>query len=416
MSTEKKTGETEQAQLLALADTVLIKNYRQQPIVLQRGSGVELWDVAGHRYLDMTSGIAVCCLGHAHPALERAICAQAGKLVHTSSLYFIEEQVRLAARLAEISFADRFFFCNSGAEANEAALKLARRYQHVVAGQPQRNLIVSTHGSFHGRSFATVSITGQPKYREGFGPLVEPVEFVPYGDLGAAAAVLERRTACAMIVEPIQAEGGIIVPPAGYLAGLRELCDRTGTLLIFDEVQTGVGRTGRWFGHQHEQVTPDVMTLAKGLGGGVPIGALGATERAAQGLAVLEGGAVPHASTFGGNPFACAAARAVLTTIENEGLLAHCEEVGQYLGGRLEELAARHGGTCQGSRGRGLLRGLVLRGQAAPVIAECRKQGLLLSIAGASVVRFAPALIVQRAHIDEAITILDRALTQQAAA
>ncbi|RMH43570.1 MAG: aspartate aminotransferase family protein [Deltaproteobacteria bacterium] len=390
-----------------------MQNYRQPPIVMARGQGVELFDVAGRRYLDMTAGIAVCALGHAHPALAEAIAQQARTLVHTSNLYFIEQQILLAEDLARISFADRVFFCNSGAEANEAALKLARRYHRVVRGEP-RDVVVSTDGSFHGRSFATVSITGQGKYREGFGPLVGPVRFVPFDDLDAAERALAPRDACAMIVEPIQAEGGIHVPSSGYLAGLRELCDRTGTLLVFDEVQTGIGRTGRWFGYEHDGVAPDVMTLAKALGGGVPIGACAATEAAAQGLAFREGGPVPHASTFGGNPLACAAARAVLRTIEDDGLLAHAAAAGDVLGAGLAELVAAYPGLCVDARGRGLLRGIALARGAADVVARCRDRGLLVSVAGGTVVRFAPALIVDRAHIDEALAILRAVLDEVA--
>jgi acetylornithine/N-succinyldiaminopimelate aminotransferase len=403
-------NETRQKELITIADRVLLKNYRQQPVVLSHGRGSELWDVSGRRYLDMTAGIAVCGLGHAHPALVRAVAEQAEKLVHVSNLYFIEQQIVAAQALTDRCFGERVFFCNSGAEANEAALKLARRYQHVVAGQPQRNLVVSTVGSFHGRSFATVSITGQDKYREGFGPMFEPVAFVPYGDLDAAGRVLERREACAMIIEPIQAEGGIVEPPPGYLAGLRKLCDDTGTLLIFDEVQTGVGRTGTWFAHQQEGVTPDVMSLAKGLAGGVPIGALIASERAAQGLTFVAGGAVPHASTFGGNPLACAAALAVIRTIEEQGLLENCTRMGVYLGEQLTALSGRHPGLARGARGRGLLRGLVLESAAVPVVTRCRELGLLVSVAGNNVVRFAPALNVERAALDEALGILDQAL------
>jgi acetylornithine/N-succinyldiaminopimelate aminotransferase len=405
-------NEKRQNELLEIADRVLLKNYRQQPVVMSHGRGVELWDVAGRRYLDMTAGIAVCSLGHAHPAFVRAVVEQAEKLVHTSNLYFIEQQILAAQVISERSFGGRVFFCNSGAEANEAALKLARRYQHVVAGQPHRNLVVSTHGSFHGRSLATVSITGQEKYREGFGPMFEPVAFVPFGDLDAAARVLEARDACAFIIEPVQAEGGIIEPLPGYLAGLRKLCDDTGTLLLFDEVQTGVGRTGSWFAYQHEGVIPDAMSLAKGLAGGVPIGALVATERAAQGLAAVQGGPAPHASTFGGNPLACATSLAVFRTIDEHGLLENCTRVGAYLGEQLAGLAERHRGLARGARGRGLLRGLVVEGPAAPVVSRCRELGLLVSLAGSNVVRFAPALIVERAHVDEALGTLDRVLTE----
>lgn len=401
-----------QAELLALADSVFIKNYRQQPIVLERGAGCEVWDKAGQRYLDMTAGIAVCGLGHAHPAFTERVAKQLATLVHVSNLYWNEPQILAAKAIVDRSFADRVFFCNSGAEANEGALKLARRYQAVVANAPARTTIVSTHGSFHGRSFATVSITGQAKYREGFGPMFGPVEFLPYGDLEAARRALEPKTACAIILEPIQAEGGIVVAPPGYLAGLRALCDATGTLLIFDEVQTGVGRTGTWFGHQHDDVAPDVMTLAKGLGGGVPIGAVAASEKAAAGLASAPGGAVSHASTFGGNPLACAAASAVFELIDKEGLLGRVTELGAYLGDQLARLVAEFPGHAVEVRGRGLLRGLAVAGAPGQVTARCREKGVLLSVAGDKVVRFAPPYIVERAHLDEAVATLRAVLAE----
>jgi len=402
-----------QDQLIAQAHEVMLRNYRQQPIVLDRGQGVELFDVGGTRYLDMTAGISVCALGHGHPALSKVIAEQAARVIHVSNLFYNEPNILAAAAIVERSFADRVYFCNSGGEANEAALKLARRFMHVVRGEPQRNLIVATHGSFHGRTFATMSITGQEKYRANFGPLLEPVTLIPFADLEAAEKVLSGRTACAIVVEPIQAEGGIIVPPAGYLAGLRELCDRTGTLLIFDEVQTGIGRTGKWFGHQWDDVTPDVMTLAKALGGGVPIGAMACTEAAAQALTFREGDAVPHASTFGGNPLACAAAVCVLETIDSEKLLGNAVETGDYLGRRLEILAAKHDAVCTDARGRGLLRGLALTVPAPPVVVACRERGVLLSVAGANVIRFAPPLIVRQPHIDEAVAVLDDVLSKR---
>jgi predicted acetylornithine/succinylornithine family transaminase len=401
-----------QAELLALADQVFVKNYRQQPIVLERGRGCEVWDQAGTRYLDMTAGIAVCGLGHAHPAFTARMTEQLGKLTQVSNLYYNDQQILAAKAITEHCFAKRVFFCNSGAEANESALKLARRYQAVVAGAPHRTTVVSTHGSFHGRSIATVSITGQPKYREGFGPLFGPVEFIPFGDLEAATKALEARSACAIIVEPIQAEGGIVVAPPGYLAGLRRLCDDTGTILIFDEVQTGVGRTGRWFGYQYDEVAPDVMTLAKGLGGGIPIGALVCSERAAAGLAAQPGGAVPHASTFGGNALACAAANAVLDIIENEGLIERVAQAGQYLGTQLTSLVGEFPGHATLARGRGLLRGVAVAGAPGQVTARCREKGLLVSVAGDKVVRFAPPYIVERKHIDEAIGILRGVLAE----
>jgi acetylornithine/N-succinyldiaminopimelate aminotransferase len=402
-----------QEQLIAEAQRVMLRNYRQQPIVLVRGEGVELFDVEGTRYLDMTAGISVCALGHAHPALTRAIAEQAARVIHVSNLFYNRENILAAAAIVERSFADRVYFCNSGGEANEAALKLARRFMHVVRGEPERNLIVATHGSFHGRTFATMSITGQEKYRANFGPLLEPVSLIPFGDLAAADKALGAKSACAIVVEPIQAEGGIIVPPDGYLAGLREICDRTGTLLIFDEVQTGIGRTGKWFGHQWDGVTPDVMTLAKALGGGVPIGAMACTEAAAQALTFREGDAVPHASTFGGNALACAAAVATLETIEREKLLDNAVETGDHLGRRLTALAEKHTAVCTDARGRGLLRGLALRVPAPPVVVACRERGVLLSVAGANVIRFAPPLIVRPQHVDEAVAVLDDVLAKR---
>ena len=401
-----------QAELIAIAEHVFIRNYRQQPIVLERGRGCEVWDHAGTRYLDMTAGIAVCGLGHAHPAFTARMTEQLGKLTQTSNLYYNDQQILAAKAITDHSFADRVFFCNSGAEANEAALKLARRYQSVVAGAPQRTTVVSTHGSFHGRSIGTVSITGQEKYREGFGPLFGPIEFIDYGDLEAATRALEGRTACAIIVEPIQAEGGIVVAPPGYLAGLRRLCDDTGTILIFDEVQTGVGRTGRWFGYEHDGVHPDVMSLAKGLGGGIPIGALACSEKAAQGLAAKAGGAVPHASTFGGNALACAAANAVFELIETEALLDRVTQAGQYLATRLADLVGEFPGHVTEVRGRGLLRGIAVSGAPGQITARCREKGMLVSIAGDKVVRFAPPYIIERKHIDEAVAILRGVLAE----
>ncbi|MSP15314.1 MAG: acetylornithine/succinylornithine family transaminase [Myxococcales bacterium] len=402
------------AELLATARRRLVQNYKQQPIVLSRGEGSEVWDVAGRRYLDMTAGIAVSALGHAHPRLTAAITAQAGRLLHVSNLYFNEQQALLADALIERAFPGRVFFCNSGAEANEAAIKLARRYQAVVAGAPERVTILATDGSFHGRSVATVSLTGQEKYRKNFGPLFGPVGFLPYGDLAAARTALTEARACALLVEPIQAEGGIIVPPVGYLAGLREACSETGTLLLFDEVQTGVGRTGRWFGHQHDGVVPDVMTLAKGLAGGVPIGAMVASEEAARGLEPLPGEPAPHASTFGGNPLACAAALAVLDAIDTEGLLARCAAAGARLDAGLAALVVRHPTLARGTRGRGLLRGLVVAADLSGIVAACREAGLLVSAAGPDVVRFVPPLVVRDDQVDEAVAILGDVLAARA--
>jgi acetylornithine/N-succinyldiaminopimelate aminotransferase len=392
--------------LMAIAKRHLVQNYKQQPMVLARGEGCEVWDVEGKRYLDMTSGIAVSCLGHAHPKLTSAIALQAGRLIHASNLYFAETNLILAEALAERSFGGRVFFCNSGGEANEAAIKLARRYQQVVAQRPDKVAIISTEGSFHGRTIATVSLTGQEKYRKNFGPMFGPVRFVPFGDLEALKAALADGQAAAFLCEPVQAEGGVVTAPPGYFAAAKEACVQTGTMLILDEVQTGIGRTGSWFGYQQENVVPDVMTLAKGLAGGVPIGAMVATDEAARGFVPLPGEPPPHASTFGGNPLACAAALAVLDVIEEEALLDNTRQAGDYLGRGLGKLVVEHGHIATGTRGRGLLRGLVVKQDAVGIVGKCREKGLLLSVAGGNVLRFVPPLIVKRHDLDEAISIL----------
>jgi len=390
--------------LVAAAGRLLTGNYRQQPVVMRRGQGCQLWDVDERRYLDMTAGIAVCVLGHGDAGLADAISQQARRLMHASNLYYLEMQVRLAEALARRAFKGRMFFCNSGTEANEAALKIARRTQVVKRQRPARVEILAFEGSFHGRTMGSLSVTGQPKYREGFGPLVTPVKFLPFGDLDAARAAIGDRTCC-VIVEPIQAEGGLIVPPPGYLQELRRLTAERGALLIFDEVQTGVGRTGTFYAFEQERVVPDVVTLAKGLAGGMPMGAMLACEEVA---AAFEPGT--HASTFGGNPLACAAALYVQEALDARGLLDNAREVGAHLGAGLRTLAERRRPRTKGARGRGLLQGLVLEGDAAPVVAKARERGLLVSVAGGSVIRFAPALIAGKAEIDEALDVLDRVL------
>jgi acetylornithine/N-succinyldiaminopimelate aminotransferase len=393
-----------QEDLVRAGQRLLLNNYRQAPVVMSRGEGCVLWDVDGRRYLDMTAGIAVCVLGHAHAGLAEAISAQARQLVHASNLYYLENQVRLAEALARRAFKGKVFFCNSGAEANEAALKIARRYQIVVQQRPQRTELIAFENSFHGRTMGALSVTGQVKYRAGFGPLVEPVRFLPFGDLAAARAAITDKT-CAVIVEPIQAEGGIILPPPGYLQELRRHCTDTGTVLIFDEVQTGSGRTGTFYAFENEGVVPDVVTLAKGLAGGVPIGAMLANEEIARGF---EPGS--HASTFGGNPLATAASLYVQQAIDAQGLLERCRDVGAHLGSALLRLAERRRPRARGARGRGLLQGLIVDGDAAPIVARAREQGLLVSLAGGNVIRLAPALIAGKAEVDQAIEILDGAL------
>ncbi|HVZ88537.1 MAG TPA: acetylornithine transaminase [Polyangia bacterium] len=397
---------SQQDELVERGRRLLLNNYRQAPVVMTRGEGCALFDVDGRRYLDMTAGIAVAMLGHGHPGLADAVAAQARRLIHVSNLYYIEAQLELADALFRRAFKGRAFFCNSGTEANEAALKLARRYQIVAKQQPERLELIAFEQSFHGRTFGALSVTGQTKYREGFGPLVGPVRFLPYGDVAAARAAITDKT-CAVILEPIQAEGGIIVPPPGFLQELRRLCSDTGTVLIFDEVQTGNGRTGTFYAFEAEGVVPDIVTLAKGLAGGIPIGAMLANEEVARGF---EPGT--HASTFGGNPFATAAALYVQRAIDELGLLQHCRDIGSYLGSALLRLAERRRPKTRGARGRGLLQGLVVEGNPADLVARARAHGLLLSVAGSNVVRLVPPLVVTRAEIDEAIEILDAVLEE----
>ena len=395
------------ADLVEQGRRLLMNNYRQSPVVMARGEGCVLYDVDGRRYLDMTAGVAVCVLGHGHPGLADAIADQARRLLHVSNLYYIEAQLAFAEALGRRAFKGRAFFCNSGTEANEAALKLARRYQIVAKQAPERVELVTFDNSFHGRTFGALSVTGQPKYRDGFGPLVGPVRFLPFGDVAAARAAIGERT-CAVIVEPIQAEGGINLPPPGFLGELRRLCTDAGAVLIFDEIQTGTGRTGTFYAFEGEGVVPDVVTRAKGLAGGVPIGAVLANEEVARGF---EPGT--HASTFGGNPFATAAALYVQRAIDELDLLARCRDVGAHLGSALARLAERRRPKTRGARGRGLLQGLIIDGDAADVVARARARGLLVSLAGGNVVRLVPPLIVGKAEIDEAVAILDAVLGEE---
>jgi len=395
-----------QAELAERAYAVTTTNYRPAPIVFERGEGMWLYDAEGKRYLDFAAGIAVSALGHNHPALTTAIAEQARKLLHVSNLWINRPAVELMERLTAISFADRVYFANSGAEANEAALKIARRYHQAVRGDTRRHRFVCTTGSFHGRTWAAISATGQPKYHEGFGPLVPGFDHVPYGDVAAVEAAITDETA-AVFVEPIQGEGGILVPADGYLEALRALCDRVGILLILDEVQTGVGRTGRWFAYQHSTVTPDIMTLAKGLGGGVPIGAMLCTEEVGRGF-------VPgvHASTYGGNPLVCAASLAVFRTLDEDRLLANAESTGELLGAGLDDLAGTVDGAVEG-RGLGLMRALAVDPEAVDrraVKAACEARGLLITLAGPDALRLTPPLIAGPAHVEQALEILREAL------
>ncbi len=391
-------------EIIELAETCLMPTYARFPVVLVRGQGMRVWDADGRQYLDFLAGIAVCNLGHCHPHVVEAIREQAGRLLHVSNLYYIEPQVRLARLLTGCTFADRVFFCNSGAEANEAAIKLARKF-HKDRGDPGRHEIVSATLSFHGRTLATLTATGQEKVRVGFDPLPQGFTYVPYDDPEALEEAVGPRTA-AVLLEPVQGEGGVRVPSPGYLKRVREICDVRGALLILDEVQTGVGRTGTFLACEHEGVRPDLVTLAKGLGGGVAIGALLATEAVARSF-----GPGSHASTFGGNPLATAAAAATVRTVLEEGILDHCRRMGAYLLERLRALTADNP-TVAEVRGRGLLVGIELAGhrKAAEVVAELMDRGFLTGTAGERVVRLAPPLIVEPEEIDALISALEEVL------
>lgn len=392
--------------LLALAGRHLLKTYKQPPLVMTRGEGCRLYDTDGRSYLDLYAGIAVCVLGHAHPALVRALTEQAARLGHIANLYYNDKQIELAAQLCARTGMDRVFFTNSGTEANEGALKLARRW-FFTQNDPERTGIVATWSSFHGRTMGSVAMTGAPKYWEGFGHRLPGVSQVKYGDLDAMRRRVNDRTA-AIIIEPVQGEGGVLPAPPGYLQGLRALCDETGVLLIVDEIQTGIGRSGKYLAVQHEGVVPDVLTLAKGLAGGVPIGAFLVREKYAEALAPGT-----HGSTFGGNPLACAAALAVFETLDREGLIEGAAAKGAYFLSGLEGLAAKHPALVKGARGRGLLCGLVLADhvEARLVLGAMRDRGVLIAQAGDRVLRFAPALVISEAELDEGLAALDAVLT-----
>jgi acetylornithine/N-succinyldiaminopimelate aminotransferase len=382
----------------------LVGSYAPQPVAVARGEGSLVWDVDGRRYVDLSGGIAVTALGHCHPRVVAALEAQARRLWHVSNHFFQEPQLELAERLVRASFAERVFLSNSGGEANEAAFKLARRY-HRARGDDRFELVAFERG-FHGRTLFTVSATGTPAYWQGFEPLVPGIRHAPFGDLDAVKALLSERTA-AIVVEPVQGEAGVRPAPPGFLAGLRRLADENGCLLLFDEIQTGMGRTGTLFAYQREGVVPDVMTLAKALGNGIPIGAMLTTAEIAAAL-------VPgtHGSTFGGNPLAAACGAAVLDELLEGGVLEQGRETGEYLGGRLDALAARLGPErVLEARGAGMLRGIELPGPAAPVIARCRDEGALVIPAGSNVVRLAPALNIPRELLDQGLDALERALS-----
>jgi acetylornithine/N-succinyldiaminopimelate aminotransferase len=385
--------------------------YSRFPLTLVRGKGLWVWDDEGRRYLDCVAGIAVCTLGHSDRVLRRNLCHQLGTLQHVSNLYRIPEQEALARAICERSCADKVFFCNSGAEANEAAIKLARKHGHVVRGI-ERPVILTAEASFHGRTLAAVTATGQPKYHQNFEPMVEGFRYFPYNDTAAFEALLaeceaEGPRVAAVLLEPLQGEGGVNPGDPAFFQRLRQLCDERSILLILDEVQVGVGRSGRWWGHERLGIEPDAFTLAKGLGGGIPIGAL-AVKASADLLRAGE-----HASTFGGNPFACRAGLTVIQEIERRDLLTHVEAMATRLREQLEALVQRHPTLLERQRGWGLLQGLVLREEApsAPdLVKAAMAEGLLLVPAGPRVVRFVPPLVIRPRHIRKAIKRLERAL------
>ena len=382
--------------------SVLLPNYVRAPIAFERGEGAWLVARGGARYLDFGAGVAVNALGHAHPHLVAALTEQAGKVWHVSNLYEIPEGERLGQRLVDATFADIAFFCNSGAEANEAAIKMARKY-HASAGHPERFRIITFEGAFHGRTLATIAAGGQQKYIEGFGPKVEGFDQVPAGDMAALEAAITPETA-ALMIEPIQGEGGVRVVPHAELRHLRALCDRHGLLLIMDEVQTGVGRTGRLFAHEWSGVTPDIMSAAKGIGGGFPLGVCLATREAARGMTPGS-----HGTTFGGNPLAMAVGNAVLDVVLAPGFLDHVNRVALVLKQKLAGLKDRHPQVVEEIRGEGLMLGLKVRVPNTDFAAAARAEHLLTIPAGDNVVRLLPPLIVSEDDVAQAAERLEAA-------
>jgi len=384
------------------AEQHIINTYARYPLALVKGQGCTLWDDQGKAYTDFLAGIAVCNLGHCHPQLSAVLSGQAQTLWHVSNLYYTAPQAELAAWLTANSFADSVFFANSGAEANEAAIKLARKY-FKDQGADQRYQVVSMHQSFHGRTMATLSATGQEKIRKGFDPVLEGFEFAAYNDIGALEAKINPST-CAVIMEVLQGEGGVICPDIEYIRQVRRLCDDSGCLLIFDEVQTGIGRTGKLFAHEHYGVAPDIMTLAKALGNGLPIGAMLATDKVARAF-----GPGAHASTFGGTPLVTAVALKVLQILTEEGVLDQVAEKGDYLRSRIAELQTAHS-VIKAVRGMGLLVGIELSIDGAPIVTECMRNGFLINCIQDKVLRLAPPLIIEKEQIDALISCLDRVL------
>ncbi|RNC71799.1 MAG: acetylornithine transaminase [Desulfuromonadales bacterium] len=393
------------AQWIEKADKYIMKTYGRYPLVPVRGEGCRLWDADGMEYLDFLAGVAVNNLGHCHPRVVAALQAQAAEMIHCSNYYHIPNQIALAELLCTHSFADKAFFCNSGAEANEAAIKLARKYSREKYGDPERYEIITALASFHGRTMATVSATGQEKVQKFFDPLLHGFSYVPFNDAEALAAAVSPRT-CAVMFEPIQGEGGVVVPSVDYFRKVREICDRHGLLLIFDEVQVGMGRTGKLFAYEHFDVTPDIMTLAKALAGGAPIGAMLAKDDIA---ASFTPGT--HGSTFGGNPLVTAAGIASIRALLEDGLLNRAEEMGEYLLGELERLQEKYA-IITDVRGIGLMIGMELSVPAGDIVVKGLERGVLLNVAQDKVLRFVPPLVVTKQEVNEMIAVLDGILEE----
>ncbi len=386
------------------AEAHLLQNYRQQPIVLDRGLGAQVWDIEGKKYLDLLGGIATCALGHCHPEVVAAVKAQLDKLWHTSNVFYTVPQIELAKKLTAASGLDRAFFCNSGAEANEALFKLARHVQKD-RGNPERFEIICFDNSFHGRTLATVAATGQPKYHKGFEPLPAGFLHVPYGDIAAVRKAVSPKTA-GVIVEPIQGEGGVRLAPDGFLKALRSLCDELGLLLLIDEVQSGMGRTGVMFAYQHDKILPDGISLAKALGNGLPIGAMLCREELGKSLP-----SGSHGSTFGGNLLAATAANVAVSIISRPATLEMVRGKGEHLMRKAQAIQLRHPEKVAAVRGRGLLLGIEIKGEAAALVTRCREGGLLVNLAGERTIRFAPPFTATIAELDEGIAIFEKALT-----
>ncbi|MBD2358515.1 aspartate aminotransferase family protein [Tolypothrix sp. FACHB-123] len=393
-------------------DAAVMSTYARFPLALERGAGCRVWDTEGREYLDFVAGIATCTLGHAHPAMVEAVTSQIQRLHHVSNLYYIREQGELAKWLIQHSCADRVFFCNSGAEANEAAIKLARKYAHTVL-EIERPIILTANASFHGRTLATITATGQPKYQKYFDPLVPGFHYVPYNDIGAIEAAISELDegdyrVAAILLEPLQGEGGVRPGDRAYFQKLRQICDETGILLIFDEVQVGMGRTGKLWGYETLGVEPDIFTSAKGLGGGIPIGAMMSKKF----CDVFQPG--EHASTFGGNPFACGVALSVCQTLEKDNILQNVEQRGEQLREGLRAIAAKNPHLIADVRGWGLINGMELQADieltAAEIVKVAIAEGVLLVPAGPKVLRFVPPLIVTEAEVNTALQAVEKAL------